>query len=145
MTAEQRSKFLEDYQTELTRLYGLTANTVAENKTRAEAINAFNEGSSKMIAALAADKEADAKLIEANAKAEEAKAHTLEAQAKADEVKVLKKQGWIRIGVDVLKGVGAFVLFRAVYGLESDGGWFNKNKESSRLASDQVRENLIRK
>lgn len=145
MTQEQRARFLEDYQNELSRLYSLTANNMTENKTRADAINAFNEGSSKMITALAADKEADAKLIEANAKAEEAKARTLEAQAKAEEVKVLKKQGWIRIGVDIVKGIGAFMLVNAVYGAEKDGGWFLKCKESSKLASDQMRENLLRK
>ena len=137
MTDEQRDKFLNDYYTELDRLYGVSTSSVADNKAKAEAIKSLDEGHAKMISAVADETASQAKLIEANAR-------MLEAQAKQDEVKIMRKQGWIRIAVDVAKGVAAFALFKAVYGLESDGGWFNRNKESSRLTSDMTRENLLR-
>ena len=143
MTEEQKKKFVEDYYAELDRLYGIPTATVSDVKTKATALKEFNDGVSKMITAFSAEAEANAKAIESSARVTEANARTveadarsreadarlLEAQARAKEaearlaeVSVAKKQGWVRIGVDILKGIGAFMLFKAVYRLENDGG-----------------------
>lgn len=132
-----------------------------ETEARAKAIEAdargeeaqarAKEADARLIEANARTREVEARFIEANARSREAEARVIEAQARVDEaeakkaeVAVTRKQGWVRIGVDVLKAAGAFLLFRAVYNLESEGGWYNRNKESSRLTTDFSRENLLR-
>lgn len=51
-------------------------------------------------------------------------------------------RGLLGLAVGAAKAVGSVLLIASVYGLEKDGGWFISNKESARMANDNLRESM---